>query len=118
LTGASLWGGGDYSVKITLTYEDLGLVTRELNLKVNKIAPQLLGADITGEPSEEGGVLIDKSIRNQLRRPPGTGGSVADPGDNTWTLTLESNDRLGPMEVPLEPIKALQFEKQCTTRRA
>lgn len=103
--------GGDYSVKITLTYEDLGLVTRELNVKVNKIAPQLLGADITGEPSEEGGVRIDKSIEINEGNLLVLEGSVADPGDNTWTLTLDSNDRLGPMEVPLGTDKSFTIRK-------
>ena len=108
--------GGEYPVKVDLAYEDSGMVTGSLNVKVNYIAPQLLGADIVGEPFEEGGVRVDKNIDINEGGLLVLEGSVADPGDNRWIVTLDSHDTLGPLEIPLKPDKTFTVRKTIYER--
>ncbi len=103
--------GGDYPVKIALAYEDSGLVTGSLNVKVNCVAPQLLGADIAGDPFEEGGARVDKNVDINEGDLLVLKGSVSDPGDNLWTVTLDSHDALGSLEVPLRTDKTFIVQK-------
>jgi|GEM_PF-6376934 len=102
--------GGDYPVKIALTYEDSGLVTGSQIVKVNCVAPQLLGADIVGEPFEEGGARVDKNVDTNEGDLLVLEGTVADPGDNSWVLTVDFHDTLGPLEVPLKPDKTFTLQ--------
>lgn len=103
--------GGDYPVKIALTYQDSGLVTGGQIAKVNYVAPQLLGADIVGEPFDEKGVRIDKNIDINEGDLLVLEGAVSDPGDNRWTVTLDSHDTLGPLAVPLRTDKTFTVRK-------
>ncbi len=102
--------GGDYLVKIVLTYEDSGLVTGGQNVKVNYVAPQLLGADITGEPFDEGGIRVDKNVDTNEGDLLVLEGAVSDPGDNRWVLTVDFHDTLGPLAVPLRKDKTFTLQ--------
>lgn len=103
--------GGDYPLKIVLAYEDSGLVTGSLSVKVNYVAPQLLGADIVGDSFEEGGVRVDKYVEINEGDLLILEGAVADPGDNRWIVTMDSHDPMGPLEITLRPDKTFTIEK-------
>ncbi|MDX9871934.1 MAG: PKD domain-containing protein, partial [Clostridia bacterium] len=101
--------GGDYPVKITLTYEDMGLVSGVQKVKVNYVAPRLMG--MVGPPTsyEGGGIFSWLSPRPDKEINEGEllvlEGWVEDPGDNRWNLTVDYYDSMGPLAVELRSDK-------------
>jgi hypothetical protein len=80
-------------------------------VKVNYVAPQLSGADIVGEPFMEEGKRIDKSVDINEGDLLILKGEVSDPGDNRWIVTMDSQDPMGPLEIPLRPDKTFIVKK-------
>ena len=78
---------GIYMVTISVIDDDGGIGTTTVPVEVLNIAPYF-GFGIYGEG--EGSVYR-------------ANGSVLDAGDDTWTITLDYGDGLGPQEIPTHP---------------
>lgn len=96
--------GGEYLIKVAFYYEDKGLITGNLPVKVRYVPPRLVIPDREFElETTEGELLV-------------INGFIEDPGENKWTCTVDYHNTLGPLPVKLNGDKTFtlshRFYKQ------
>ncbi len=90
---------GQYKISVSFRYEDLGLVKDSLEVTVQNVAPSLADPGIADEfTTQEGSPLTIE-------------GSIADPGQDTWTVTADYGSEWGPVRGTVNEDKT--FTLQC-----
>ena len=103
---------GDYTIEVSALYEGRGLVTETLDVTVNNVPPVIEGEDMTGNPAEGDGVLIDNVVEVNDGDQVTLEGYVVDPGENEWELTVtHQGTGQGPIPLDLEEDMTFSFER-------
>lgn len=89
---------GDYEVAVTFIYQGVGEVTGYTPVKVHNVAPELSGPGMVDEIEALEGETVSLD------------GMVVDPGDDIWVLTVDYDNALGPLTVPLNPDKTFTLK--------
>jgi hypothetical protein len=83
---------GEFIIRVTLLYEDMGRLDGSLAIRVNNVAPAFAGEVLAEEITVQEGMFMELA------------GQVTDPGaKDQLTLTVDYDNTLGPLAMPLNP---------------
>ena len=88
-----------YKINAAFRYKDLGLVTGSLEVSVENVAPALTGEGLKDEITTSEGALLTIA------------GSIADPGQDSWTVTGDYGSPSGPTAGEVKEDKTFIFKE-------